>query len=79
LGDQTLVGERGSILGETDIKSMRDFSGQEVQLRLGQTSIWINRADHRALELKRGSIFEGFKDMDCALKFIKQNLRLPAN
>lgn len=76
LGDLTLVGERGTILGETNASSMRDFSGKEVQIRLGQASIWISRADHRALELKRGSVFEGFKDKACIVEVHKAKLEI---
>jgi hypothetical protein len=76
LGDLTLIGERGTLLGETDAKSMRDFSGKEIQIRLSQTSIWINRADHGALELKRGSIFEGFNDKACIGEVHKAKLEI---
>jgi hypothetical protein len=75
-GDLTLIGERGTILGETNASSMRDFSGKKVQIRFDPTSIWINRPNHRALELKRGSVFEGFKDVGCVAEVHRAKLEI---
>jgi hypothetical protein len=77
---QALVGERRGFLwlGESDDESMRSFAGKEVSIRYDTNTIWIERIGHSPLKIKRGSIFEGFKDNGCLIEVHKPKLVLAA-
>jgi hypothetical protein len=64
-GSETLVGERPSIFGETPSKSLRSLVGHEVAFRTDPSSIWLFAPDRTELKIKRGSLFEQFKENRC--------------
>jgi hypothetical protein len=70
-GDEILVGERVSILGETPTKSMRNRVGQDVTIRYDSSFIWLTGTDHSELKIKRGSFSEHFKDTRCVAEVHK--------
>ena len=63
-GDQVLAGEGRSYLHEGKFSSMREFAGEQVQIRFNRRSIWIRTPD-RTVKISRGSRFENFKDAGC--------------
>jgi hypothetical protein len=71
LGDEALVGEEKSYLHEEKSSSTDDLSGKPVSIRFSNHFIWVRLADHPAMKLKRGSLFEGFKDAGCVAEVHK--------
>lgn len=65
-GSETLVGERTTVFGESQTKSLRSLVGQGLTFRADSSSIWLLVPGQRALKVKRGALFEGFKDNHCA-------------
>ena len=65
VGDETLVGERTSFLGESSNKSLIDFVGQEVTFRADSKSIRLLVPGQRDVKVKKGSLFERFKENRC--------------
>jgi len=63
--DGFVVGERATLLGESNAASMRDSAGKEVPIRLDHSSISIRRINDTELQVRRGSFFEHFKDAGC--------------
>jgi hypothetical protein len=75
-GDGVMVGERESILGETDTDSGRNLVGNDVTIRIDGSSVWLSRLNRPALRIKRGSLFEGFKECRCIIEVHKLKLAL---
>jgi hypothetical protein len=65
VGSETLVGERASILGESDSDSLRSLVGQEVTFRNDPKFIWLLAPGRSGLKIQRGSLFEQFKENRC--------------
>ena len=79
VGNDVLVGHRGTILGEDDRPSMRDLAGKEVTVRFNEQSIWIKRGDRGPLKIARGSTSEHFKTLPCIREVHREKLALAAN
>jgi hypothetical protein len=73
-GNEILVGERASILGETPTKSMRNRAGQEVAITYDSSFIWLTGTDHFELKIKRGSFSEHFKETRCVAEVHKAKI-----
>ena len=60
-----MVGERFNIFGETPYKSLRSLVGQEMTVRAERTYIWLSISGRSEFKIKRGSLFEGFRENRC--------------
>jgi len=64
-GDQFTVAEGKSYLHENKFESMEDLAGEQLPIRLSGRWVWVTPADRPAIKLRRGSLFENFKDNGC--------------
>jgi hypothetical protein len=65
LGDDYVVGELGGYLHDEKSASTDDLSGKAAEIKVGTHFISVQLADHQAMRLKRGSLYEGFKENGC--------------
>ena len=65
LGDKFLVGEGKSYLHGNKFSGVEDLPGKQVSIRFTRRSIWIRPPDRPTVKIKRGSLFEGFRDGGC--------------
>jgi len=65
VGNDFFVAEGKSYLHENKFESMEDLAGKQVPIQLGGRSILLRPADRPAVKLRRGTIFEDFKDSGC--------------
>jgi hypothetical protein len=66
VGSEVLVGEGRSYLHENKFTGMEDWTGKQVSLRFNRRTLWIKPPDRSTVKIRRGSLFEGFKDAGCA-------------
>jgi len=64
-GDEVLVGEGKSYLHGDKFSSLEELAGKQVLIRFSQRSLWIKPPDRATVKLRRGSLFEQFKDSGC--------------
>lgn len=64
-GDQFLVAEGKSYLHENKFESMEDLAGKQLSIRPSGRWIWVSPPDRATIKLRRGSLFEDFKDSGC--------------
>jgi hypothetical protein len=64
-GDQFLVAEGQSYLHENQFESMEDLAGKQLSIRPSGRWIWVSPPDRATIKLRRGSLFEDFKDSGC--------------
>jgi hypothetical protein len=63
--DEFMVGEEKSVKHKARSASTDDLSGKEVSIRSSSHFIWVQSADGPSVKLKRGSLYEGFKERGC--------------
>jgi len=64
-GEQFLVAEGKSYLHENKFESMEDLAGKQLPIQPSGRWVWVTPADRAAIKLRRGSLFEDFKDNGC--------------
>jgi len=64
-GKDYLVADGDSYFHENKFESLEDITGQQVSIRGGNRWVWIKPADRPEIKLRRGSLFEDFKDNGC--------------
>jgi hypothetical protein len=71
LGNQSIVGEGSSYLHEKKVSGLEDLSGNQVSIRMNQHSIWLRPTDGPTVKIKRGTLYENFKDAGCVAEVHK--------
>ncbi|MGA2652126.1 MAG: hypothetical protein ABSF28_16460 [Terracidiphilus sp.] len=79
VGNDFFVADGKSYLHENKFESMEDLAGKQVPIRLSARSVWIKPADRPEVKLRRGSIFEDFKDNGCIREVHKPIVALAAH
>jgi hypothetical protein len=64
-GKDFLVADGTSYLHENKFESLEDLVGTQVSIQGNGRWVWIKPADRPEIKLRRGSIFEDFKDPGC--------------
>jgi hypothetical protein len=64
-GKDFLVADGDSYFHENKLDSLEDVVGKQVSIWGGNRWVWIKPADRPEVKLRRGSLFEDFKDNGC--------------
>jgi hypothetical protein len=77
---QIVVGERAGFLwlGESDVASMRNLVGKQIEARFDARSVWIGQSDRRTIKIKRGANFGQFTDTRCLVEVHRAKLAIAA-
>jgi len=78
-GDQFTVAEGKSYLHENRFESMEDLAGKQLPIRLTGRWVWVTPPDRPAIKLRRGSLFEDFKDDGCIREVHRPIIALAAH
>jgi hypothetical protein len=78
-GDQFLVAEGKSYLHENKFESMEDLAGKQLPIQPSGRWVWVTPADRAAIKLRRGSLFEDFKDNGCIREVHRPIIALAAH
>lgn len=78
-GDQFLVADGKSYLHENKFESMEDLAGKQLPIRLTGRWLWVTPADRPAVKIRRGSLFEDFKDNGCVREVHRPIVALAAH
>jgi hypothetical protein len=64
-GDQVLAAEEKGYLRGGKTAGLEDLAGEQVSISVGRWFIWMKLPDGHTVRLRRGSLYEGFKDSGC--------------
>jgi hypothetical protein len=78
-GNDFLVADGDSYFHENKIESLEDIAGQQVSIRGGNRWVWIKPAERPEVKLRRGSLFEDFKDSGCLREVHRPIIALAAH
>ena len=79
LGDEFLVADGESYFHENKFEDMEDLAGKQIPLRLGGRWVWLRPADRPSVKLRRGSLYEDFKDSGCIREVHRPIIALAAH
>ena len=78
-GKDFLVADGESYFHENKFESLEDVAGKQVSIQGNKRWVWIKPADHPEVKLRRGSLFEDFKDNGCVREVHRPIIALAAH